>query len=72
MTRDEQDRAADAALAEMVEALAPLCKCCPVCSPGICSGVAAGCERRCRCDDDDVGCDDEAEECDALRNGGRP
>jgi len=73
MTRNEQDCASDAALAKMVEALATPCKCCGVCSPTICGGAAqgAGCERICRCDDD-VDCDDEAEEADTLRNGGRP
>lgn len=68
------DAAADRALAEMVEAPAPLCKCCGVCSPTICDGAAlgTGCERRCRCDEDDADLDDEAEEADWLRNGGRP
>lgn len=37
----------------MVEALAPLCKCCGTCSPGLCGGAASGmCDRVCRCDGD--------------------
>lgn len=54
MPSDEDDY-----VTAMVEALAPLCKCCGVCSPGVCGGAASICDRACRCDD---GCDADAED----------